>query len=684
MTLLSFVVKNMQRIPQAILAIAAIALISADPADKSKSLPPDDPADVKTVRAPAPDRVDLDADGNVTMIRADAGYMQVAYSPSVEQAFHRLRHVRSLATVYGVVLEQVKPWTALEQLDVGSANDGHLANLEEMQKLRRLWIHGGFVTDNWVRSIAKLKNLEVLTIEHTEISDACMKQIARLPRLKRLDLKDNAITDRGLSQLKGMKLEFLGLAETKITDRGIDEIKGMTTLKELDVDETEVTNAALVKLKGIPGLKVWGLPREEGPPKKKGPLQPEENRDFENGSDRELAALEGVETIRRLRVCGTAVTDAGVKSIAKLRNLEVLKIERAGITDACMKDIAGLKRLKELDLWRNQITDRGLAELKGMRLEFLGLRTTKVTDRGIDAIKDMTTLKLLDVMDTKVTNAALPKLFWGIPTLTVGGLPRVEVHEQPDDPKDVAAIEAAAIYGNMPKDNVTENIHYINAGHDNQKPSVWMKHLTGLPNLKKLTLPHGRTEDDDLALLVGLRALESLDASNSRFSDRGLRYIGSLAGLRELRLRNCTRITSAGIESLGQLSNLKGLDLDMTPVTDDALRHLAKLTKLEALTLSRNSKVTDAGLAHLAPLVNLQYLSLSGTETTDSGLVHLAPLVSLQYLDLGGTETTDSGLVHLRGLKKLRSFHGGTGVTRVGLLDLKKYAPRLSVDPTLP
>ena len=330
MTLLSFVVKNMQRIPQAILAIAAIALISADPADKSKSLPPDDPADVKTVRAPAPDRVDLDADGNVTMIRADAGYMQVAYSPSVEQAFHRLRHVRSLATVYGVVLEQVKPWTALEQLDVGSANDGHLANLEEMQKLRRLWIHGGFVTDNWVRSIAKLKNLEVLTIEHTEISDACMKQIARLPRLKRLDLKDNAITDRGLSQLKGMKLEFLGLAETKITDRGIDEIKGMTTLKELDVDETEVTNAALVKLKGIPGLKVWGLPREEGPPKKKGPLQPEENRDFENGSDRELAALEGVETIRRLRVCGTAVTDAGVKSIAKLRNLEVLKIELRG------------------------------------------------------------------------------------------------------------------------------------------------------------------------------------------------------------------------------------------------------------------------------------------------------------------------------------------------------------------
>ena len=162
------------------------------------------------------------------------------------------------------------------------------------------------------------------------------------------------------------------------------------------------------------------------------------------------------------------------------------------------------------------------------------------------------------------------------------------------------------------------------------------------------------TEDDDLAILPALPTLESLTVSNGRFSDAGMKHIGSHTGLRELVLSDCPNITSAGLKCLGQLNNLQGLDLDMTPVTDDGLRHLAKLTQLGGLSLSR-TKVTDAGLAHLAVLVNLQYLYL------------------------GGTETTDSGLVHLRGLKKLRGVWGGTGMTREGLIGLKKYAPRLIV-----
>ena len=148
--------------------------------------------------------------------------------------------------------------------------------------------------------------------------------------------------------------------------------------------------------------------------------------------------------------------------------------------------------------------------------------------------------------------------------------------------------------------------------------------------------------------------LERLDADNGKFSDSGMKYIGALTSLRQLNLVDCANITYAGLNHLGQLKNLDGLNLHMTPVTDDGLRHLAGLTKLEGLTLSR-TKVTDAGLAHLATLVNLK------------------------YLDLGGTETTDAGLVHLRGLKKLHIFRGGVGVTRDGLIELKKYAPRLRV-----
>ena len=55
--------------------------------------------------------------------------------------------------------------------------------------------------------------------------------------------------------------------------------------------------------------------------------------------------------------------------------------------------------------------------------------------------------------------------------------PDNEVHEVPDDPKDVAAIQAAIGSDSAPKDNVTDNVYRIDAWGDKQKPGVWMKHL---------------------------------------------------------------------------------------------------------------------------------------------------------------------------------------------------------------
>ncbi len=381
-----------------------------------------------------------------------------------------------------------------------------------------------------------------------------------------------------------------------------------------------------------------------------------ENVDLRDVSDRGLAGLECMHTLKSLRIYSAQVTDVGAKSIGKLKNLEVLTIQGARITDACMKDVAALSKLRHLDLKNSAITDRGLAKIKGMELEALELRTTKITDRGIYEIKDMSTLKELDVFDTKVTKAALAVLK-GIPGVKVLGLPRKEVHEVPDDPKDVAAIQAASIRISAPKDNVTDNVYIVNAWGDKQTPRIWMKHLKGLHNLKELVLPDNVSADEDLALLTGLATLEKFRVRGRGFSDVGMRYIGALAGLRELDLGNCARVTAAGIDYVGKLKNLQVLHLRMAPVTDDELRSLAKLTKLRELDLGR-TKVTDAGLAHLAPLVNLQELGLEETQTTDSGLVHL------------------------RALKKLRKFWGGAGVTRDGLIGLAKDIPGLVVPQT--
>jgi Leucine-rich repeat (LRR) protein len=374
---------------------------------------------------------------------------------------------------------------------------------------------------------------------------------------------------------------------------------------------------------------------------------------FSDVSDEGLVALEGLSKLRGLRIYSRQVTDIGLKSIAKLKNLESLSIDGARISDTGLKEIATLPRLKELELNRNGITDAGLTRLKGMKLESLALRGTRITDRGIDAIKNMTSLKYLEVDDTKVTRAALTKID-GIPHLKVFGLPTEEVHEVQDNQNDIAAIQAASPSISAVRDNVTDNVHQIDASCDNQPPRKWLKQLNGLHNVKELVLPDYITEDEDLAMLIALPVPGKLVVNGCEISDNGLKSIGALQGLRRLDLSGCSRITAAGMQHLSQLKELESLCLARTPLTDDSLRPLAKITKLGGLDLS-HTNVTDAGLANLGHLTNLE------------------------FLDLHGTDTSDDGLLRLRGLKKLRDLYPGANVTRDGVSDLKKDLPLLNV-----
>ena len=96
-----------------------------------------------------------------------------------------------------------------------------------------------------------------------------------------------------------------------------------------------------------------------------------------------------------------------------------------------------------------------------------------------------------------------------------------------------------------------------------------MKHLKGLKSLTELELPGPSTEDDDLAYLVGLQSLEKLEVKGGKFSDAGMKSIGTVASLRELCLPRCAGITPEGMRYVGQLENLERLDLRQSPVTDE-------------------------------------------------------------------------------------------------------------------
>ncbi len=89
-----------------------------------------------------------------------------------------------------------------------------------------------------------------------------------------------------------------------------------------------------------------------------------------------------------LKLGGTKVGDAGLKTIAKLKNLTRLGLEQTAVTDVGLTSLSGLKHLEHLNLYGTKITDAGLRALAGMKqLKTLYLWQTAVTPAGVEALK---------------------------------------------------------------------------------------------------------------------------------------------------------------------------------------------------------------------------------------------------------------------------------------------------------
>ena len=71
--------------------------------------------------------------------------------------------------------------------------------------------------------------------------------------------------------------------------------------------------------------------------------------------------------LRRLRLDGTAITDAGLAHLTLLEGLTYLNLVGTSVTDAGLEAIAGLAALQRVYLWRTAVTAQGVARLGGQR-----------------------------------------------------------------------------------------------------------------------------------------------------------------------------------------------------------------------------------------------------------------------------------------------------------------------------
>jgi hypothetical protein len=105
--------------------------------------------------------------------------------------------------------------------------------------------------------------------------------------------------------------------------------------------------------------------------------------------DEELQKLGSVGSdLRWLDLSRTDLTDAGLKVVAKMPNLEHLDLRGTAIGDEGVRALAGLQNLQTLSLYGTAVTDSGLEALRGLpSLRRLYVGGTKVTEPGLDALR---------------------------------------------------------------------------------------------------------------------------------------------------------------------------------------------------------------------------------------------------------------------------------------------------------
>jgi hypothetical protein len=98
----------------------------------------------------------------------------------------------------------------------------------------------------------------------------------------------------------------------------------------------------------------------------------------------------------------------------------VFDANNSDFSDKQLEHVKGLRQLKMLFILDTKITDRGLEYLIDVpQLEYLYLDGTSVTDIGLDSLKCLTRLKYLEICQAKVTGEGLNRLQEALPNCRI-------------------------------------------------------------------------------------------------------------------------------------------------------------------------------------------------------------------------------------------------------------------------
>ncbi len=502
----------------------------------------------------------------------------------------------------------------------------------------------------------------------------------------KLAVSKAASTDlSGLDALAPGDIQVLGLDATDVDDDGLRHVGRLTGLRILSLEQTRISDAGVQHLSGLTGLheinlEAFGVDRqgfgvgdEAMKVLAKMPELETVRLRLTKVTDAGMAELAKIKTLKSLSVPGTRVSDAGLIDLQTLPNLEHLRLgvyrEGANITDEGLKTIGQMKQLKDLDLSGTKISDAGLVHLQGLgHLDSLSLENTKVTEAGLAHLAQLHGLEEL-------------RLHTGSPITGIGAryLAKLKLLRSISNNLDLTD-DGVAVMATLP------HLEILMLS-DPAVTDKGLAHVAGMKSLKWLWLQNCQVTDEGLRELTGLENLEFLLVARTRVTGEGFKYLAKLPKLSILAVNFDVGSDEPlpghpTLAEIGQLAQLKDLRIKARGLTSDDLQAITGLFGLHRLKV--DLPVDDHGAFLLAGFDSLESLEMTGTVITDDGLAQLTNLRGLQFLQLAG-HFTDRGIEQLAKLKSLqRLYLSSPYITEAGLHALAAKLPSLQTASAWP
>jgi hypothetical protein len=403
-------------------------------------------------------------------------------------------------------------------------------------------------------------------------------------------------------------------------------------------------------------------------------------------TDAVLTDVARVETITALDLSGSkAVTDEGLRQLARLPRLEHLNVSGTAITDRGLGVLRDLPALKTISLGGTRVTDAGVAQLVHCHdIERVNLEWTNTGDGAIRALAGKRKLQHFR-SGNGVTDAGIP-LLHELPVFKAwsGGEPTMALLSYDSGPNHLFLRGPFTDRG-MQHMRGLDGLFGLNLdAAELGITAAALAPLVSLPNLGWIAVD---AKDDWMPYIAAMPRLRFLGAQDTVAGDDGFVALSKSQSLERIWGRRCHNLRTRGFLALANMPSLQGLSVsclnvedigiaalptfpalkELMPmdVPDAGYRHIGKCTQLESLVLMYCRNTTDAATEHITGLSKLSYYFNSYTTITDRMPDLLSGMDSLERITFDACHNlTNAGVARLARLPRLRELRvSGRGVT---------------------